>query len=205
MFLQIGCALASHSTALHLTFLSAPLTKDLHVIGPAAASLRISSSTTDADLFLVLRLFTPDLKEVTYAGTNDPHTPMSHGWLRASMRKLDLKRSLPYRPDHALDEAQPLSPGQPYDVQIEIVPTCFVAPAGYRIGLSLRGKDYEYPGDLSGVNATIGQPFTGVGPFRHTDSADRPAAIFENRVTLHIDPVHPPCLLLPVVPAQAPI
>jgi predicted acyl esterase len=185
-----------------LTFLSAPLTKELHVIGPAAANLRISSSTADADLFLVLRLFTPDLKEVTYSGSNDPHTPMSHGWLRASMRKLDPQHSRPYRPYHALNEKQALSPGQLYDVEIEIVPTCFVAPAGYRIGLSLRGKDYEYPGDLSGVNAAIGQPFTGVGPFRHTDSADRPAAIFANRVMLHIDPASPPCLLLPVVPAQ---
>ncbi len=185
-----------------LTFLSAPLTSELHVIGPAAANLRISSSTADADLFLVLRLFTPDLKEVTYSGSNDPHTPMSHGWLRASMRKLNPQRSQPHRPYHALDEVQALSPGQLYDVQIEIVPTCFVAPAGYRIGLSLRGRDYEYPGDLSGVNATIGQPFTGVGPFRHTDSADRPPAIFDNQVTMYIDPANPPCLLLPVVPAQ---
>ena len=140
-----------------LTFLSAPLTKELHVIGPAAANLRISSSTADADLFLVLRLFTPDLKEVTYSGSNDPHTPMSHGWLRASMRKLDPERSRPHRPYHALDEEQALSPGQLYDVQIEIVPTCFVAPAGYRIGLSLRGRDYEYPGHSQALGPSATQ------------------------------------------------
>lgn len=194
-------ALTYAATGDGLTFLTAPLPQALHVIGPAALNLRVSSSTPDADLFVVLRLFTPDMKEVTYAGSNDPHTPMSHGWLRASMRKLDADRSLPHRPYHVLDEVQPLTPGQAYAVCIEIVPTCFVAPAGYRIGLSLRGKDYVYPGDLSGANATIGQPFSGVGPFRHLDPSDRPAAMFENHVSLHIDPRHPPELLLPVVPA----
>lgn len=183
-----------------LTFLTPPLERDVHVIGPASLTLRISSSTADADIFAVLRLFTPDLKEVTYSGSNDPHTPMSHGWLRASLRKLDTQRSLPYRPCHPFDEVQPLEPGAQYELAVEIVPTCFVAPAGYRIALSIRGKDYEYPGDLSGMSAPIGQPFTGVGPFRHTSADDRPSDVFDNRVTLHIDPAHPPCLLLPVVP-----
>jgi hypothetical protein len=80
------------------------------------------------------------------------------------------------------------------------VPTCFVAPAGYRIALSIRGKDYQYPGDLSGMSPPIGQPVTGVGPFRHTSADDRPAAVFDNQVTLHIDPRDPPFLLLPLVP-----
>ena len=183
-----------------LTFITEPLSEACHVIGPAAAKLRISSSTSDADLFLVLRLFTPDLKEVTYAGSNDPHTPMSHGWLRGSMRKLDTDRTLPYRPYHTMDSSEPLAPGERYDMDVEIFPTCFVAPAGYRIALSVRGKDYEYPGDLSAMSAAIGQPFTGVGPFRHTCPEDRPDAVFDNRVTLHFDPAHPPMLLLPLVP-----
>ena len=183
-----------------LTFITEPLAEECHVIGPSAARLRISASTADADLFLVLRLFTPDLKEVTYAGSNDPHTPMSHGWLRASMRKLDAARSLPYRPYHTMDECQPLAPGQTCDLDVEIFPTCFVAPKGYRIALSIRGKDYEYPGDLSAMTAAIGQPFTGVGPFRHTCPQDRPAEVFNNKVTLHFDPADPPLLVLPVVP-----
>jgi predicted acyl esterase len=184
-----------------LTFITEPLAEDCHVIGPSSARLRMSSSTSDADLFLVLRLFTSDLQEVTYAGSNDPHTPMSHGWLRASMRKLDPNRCLPYRPYHSMDMPQPLTPGVPYDLDIEIFPTCFVAPAGYRIALSIRGKDYEYPGDLSAMTAAIGQPFTGVGPFRHTCPEDRPSALFDNQVTVHFDPADPPVLLLPIVPA----
>ncbi|MEI6302788.1 MAG: CocE/NonD family hydrolase [Betaproteobacteria bacterium] len=183
-----------------VSFLTAPLTQDTYIIGPSAAYLRASSTTEDADLFLILRLFTPDMKEVTYSGSNDPHTPMSHGWLRASSRKLDAAHSLPYRPYHAHDEVQKLEPGKAYDLAIEIFPTCFVAPAGYRIGLTIRGKDYEYPGDLSGSAGQIGQPSTGVGPFRHIDAKDRPAAVFDNQVTLHFDGAEHPYLLLPVVP-----
>ena len=183
-----------------VTFLTPPLAQDTHIIGPSAAQLRVSSSTEDADLFLILRLFTPDMKEITYSGSNDPHTPMTHGWLRASSRKLDTAASLPYRPYHTHDEVQKLVPGTACDLAIEILPTCFVAPAGYRIALTIRGKDYEYPGDLSGGAGQIGQPSTGVGPFRHIDAKDRPPAVFDNEVTLHFDGAQPPYLLLPVVP-----
>ena len=183
-----------------VTFLTPPLAQDTHIIGPSAAQLRVSSSTEDADLFLILRLFTPDMKEITYSGSNDPHTPMTHGWLRASSRKLDTAASLPYRPYHTHDEVQKLVPGTACDLAIEILPTCFVAPAGYRIALTIRGKDYEYPGDLSGGAGQIGQPSTGVGPFRHIDPQDRPAAVFDTEVTLHFDGAQQPYLLLPVVP-----
>jgi uncharacterized protein len=184
-----------------VTFLTAPLEQELHVIGPSAAKLFVSSSTDDADLFLILRLFTADLKEITYSGSNDPHTPMAHGWLRASSRKLDAARSLPYRPWHTHDEVRKLVPGEPCELEVEIWPTCFVAPAGYRIALTVRGRDYEYPGDLGQGAGQIGQPATGVGPFRHVDAADRPAAVCDNEVTLHFDAGKAPHLLLPIVPA----
>jgi predicted acyl esterase len=183
-----------------VTFLTPPLERDLLLIGPSAAKLRISSSGTDADLFLVLRLFGPDLKEVTFSGSNDPHTPMAHGWLRASARKLDPQRTLPHRPYHAHDEVQPLVAGQVYELDVEIWPTCIHAPAGYRLGLSIRGNDYEYPGDLGEGPGQIGQPARGVGPFRHVDPADRPPETASADVTLHIRPEAPAYVLLPVVP-----
>ena len=54
-----------------------------------AARLFVSSQTQDADLFLVVRVFAPDFKEVTFQGALDPNTPVAQGWLRASHRKLD--------------------------------------------------------------------------------------------------------------------
>ncbi|GAI25438.1 unnamed protein product, partial [marine sediment metagenome] len=102
---------------------------------------------SDADIFVVLRVFDTVGKEVVFQGALDPHTPVGQGWLRASHRKLDPKRSLPYRPYHTHDEKQPLKPGQMVELDIEIWPTCIVVPKGYRIALTIRGKDYECEGE----------------------------------------------------------
>ena len=63
-----------------------PRTIAIVVNGPIAAKLWLSSATEDADLFLVFRMFTPDLREVVFMGAIDPHTPVAQGWLRASHR-----------------------------------------------------------------------------------------------------------------------
>ena len=118
-----------------MTFLTEPMTEATEITGPIAAKLQISSSTEDADFFLVLRVFAPDMKEVVFQGALDPHTPIGQGWLRASHRKLDKKLTLPFRPYHTHDEKQPLNPGQVYELDIEIVPTCIVVPKGYRVGI----------------------------------------------------------------------
>jgi predicted acyl esterase len=110
-----------------LTFRTAPLSKSLEITGPAAAKLWLSSDTTDADVFLVLRLYDPAGKEVTFVGSNDPRTPVGIGWLRASHRKLDPQRSLPYRPWHSHDEEWPLTSGKPVELDVEIWPTCIGA------------------------------------------------------------------------------
>lgn len=186
-----------------VTFLTPPLDEETEITGPVAAKLWVSSETADADLFLVLRVFTPDMKEVTFQGALDPHTPIAQGWLRASHRKLDPALTLPYRPYHTHDEPQPLAPGAVYEVDVEIWPTCIVVPAGYRIGLTVRGRDYEYPGGPGAGLGTFSAFFTGVGPFKHDDPRDRPPEVFGGRVTLHCGPEHPAHVLLPVVPPRA--
>jgi uncharacterized protein len=108
---------------------SLPVTNDeVEITGPIAARLFVSSDTTDADLFLALRLFDSSGTEVLFIGTNDPRVRIGLGWLRASQRKLDPERSLPYRPYHTHDEEWPLVPGEPVELHIEILPTCIVIP-----------------------------------------------------------------------------
>ena len=192
-------ALRYETTGDGLTFRAAPADKSLEITGPVAAKLWVSSETTDADLFLVLRLFDPAGKEVTFIGSNDPRTPVGLGWLRASQRKLDPKKSLPYRPWHPHDEVWPLKPGEPVELDIEIWPTSIVVPAGYQLALTVRGKDYEVDGkDAALPNAPY--PMKGVGPFLHIDPDDRPARIFACANTLHFAPGKAPYLLLPVIP-----
>ncbi len=184
-----------------VTFLTPPLDAETEITGPIVAKLFVSSETTDADLFLVLRVFTPDLKEVTFHGALDPHTPIAQGWLRASHRKLDSALTLPYRPYHAHDEIQPLVPGQVYELDVEVWPTCIVVPAGHRIGLAVRGKDYVYPGGPGKGLGVLGAVFTGVGPFQHAETRDRPPEIFAGNVTLHAGPGRPAHVLLPIIPS----
>jgi uncharacterized protein len=184
-----------------LTFLSAPMLADTEITGPVAAKLFISSSTRDADLFLVLRVFDPQGREVVFTGTNDPRTPVGLGWLRASQRKIDAARSLPYRPWHSHDEEWPLTPGEPVELDVEIWPTCIVVPLGYRFGLSVRGKDYEYDGSDAALPHAA-YPMRGVGPFTHTDARDRPPAIFAALNTLHFGATKAPYVLVPIIPSS---
>jgi len=182
-----------------VTFSTAPLESETEITGPSALKLFLSSSTTNADVFAVLRVFDPQGKEVVFQGALDPHTPIAQGWLRASHRKLDPKLSLPYRPYHTHDEKQLLRPEQVYELDIEIWPTCIVVPKGYRIALTIRGKDYEYEGEAATLS-NMKNPMRGCGPFTHDDPTDRPPAIFGGKVTLHFGPNRKAGVLLPVIP-----
>jgi uncharacterized protein len=185
-----------------LTFLTPPLESEMEITGPSAAKLFVSSSTSDADMFLVLRVFSPDLDEVVFQGAIDPHTPVAQGWLRASKRKLDPNLTLPYRPYHTHDEKQPLTPGKEVELDVEIWPTCIVIPKGYRIGLTVRGKDYEYNGPSGGRLSNFKNELTGCGPFLHNDPVDRPMEVFGGETTLHFGGGRQNYVILPVIPAK---
>ena len=128
--------------------------------------------------------------------------PMAPGWLRASHRKLDKKLSKPYRPYHTHDEKRPLKKGQQVELDIEIWPTSIVVPAGYRVGLSIRGRDYEYGGASGGKLSNFKNELKGCGPFLHDDPRDRPPAIFSGTTSLHFDRGKMPYLLLPIIPPK---
>jgi predicted acyl esterase len=184
-----------------VTFMTPPLREETEITGPVASKLFVSSSTTDADLFLVLRVFAPDLKEVVFQGALDPHTPIGQGWLRASHRKLDPEISTEYRPYHTHGTKEPLTPGKVYELNVEIWPTSIVVPAGYRIALTIRGKDYEHPG--GGVRLkTFVNEMKGCGPFLHDDPDDRPQAILGGKTTLYGGGKKGSYLLIPIIPKK---
>jgi len=185
-----------------VTFLTAPLDRETEITGPSAVRLFVSSSTNDADIFTVLRVFSPDMKEVVFQGAIDPHTPVGQGWLRASHRALDKKLSKPYRPYHAHTKKQPLKPGAVVPLDVEIWPTSIVVPVGHRIGLTIRGKDYVYPGGSGGRLSNFKNELTGCGPFLHDDPRDRPPQIFSGVTGLHFGGAARPYLLLPIIPPR---
>lgn len=190
------------ATGTGVTFLLEPFDDNTEITGPLALKLFASSETRDADIFAVVRVFDPNGGEVTFQGAIDPHTPIAQGWLRASHRRLDPELSLPYRPYHTHDRVEPLTPGEVYELDIEIWPTSIVVPAGYRLGLSIRGNDYEYEGDLGEASlTTFKNKLTGCGPFLHDDPFDRPMEVFGRNVTIYTGPERPSSLLVPVIPS----
>ncbi len=184
-----------------ITFSTPPLTAETEITGPVAAKLFVSSSTTDADLFLVLRVFDPGGREIDFQGALDPHTPIGQGWLRASHRRLDPALFTEWRPYHLHDRHEPLAPGEVYELDIEIWPTCLVVPAGFRIALTILGKDFERAGPSLRMQSFV-NPMRGSGPFLHNDPADRPFELFGGRTTIHAGGAYGSYLLLPIIPPK---
>lgn len=180
-------------------FWTPPLSQPLEITGPASARLRIASSTTDADLFVTVRVQDSDGREVSLVSAIDPHGVLGVGWLRASHRELDDAASLPYRPWHAHTREMPLTPGDPVDVDVEIWPTSIVVPTGYRLGITVSGRDYEMPGD-GPWPVLYGIENRGNGVFVHDDTDDRPTDVFGGSTTLFTAD-GASSVLLPIIPA----
>ncbi len=126
-----------------LTFQTDVFLRETEFTGPVSATFYVSSTTRDADLVLALRLIGPDGEEVTFQGASAPQVPLSMGWLRLSHRKTDPQKSYPGRPWHPHDELQYLNPGEIYQAEVEILPTCIVVPAGFRLALTVQARDWE--------------------------------------------------------------
>jgi len=120
----------------------------------------------------------------------EPKGPVSQGWLRVSHRKLDPKLSVPYRPYHTHDERQTLTPGQIYEVDVEIWPGSLALPPGYRLDRDDDEERFERPGE--------GEP-DDAGFFLHDDPVDRAPAIFGGTHKVHTGPGRESYLLLPVL------
>ncbi len=58
---------------------------------------------------------------------------------------------------------------------MEIVTSCIVVPAGWRVALTIRGKDYEYDGELSEFGKKFHYGTRGTGGMTHNDPDNRPA------------------------------
>lgn len=181
-----------------VTMLTAPFQRAVEFAGPISCRLWLSCETEDTDLFLALRLFAPDGSEVLFRGQPEVRAPVSQGWLRVSQRKLDRELSLPWRPFHAHDEVQLLTPGQPVKVEVEIWPTAIEIPAGYRLGLSVLGKDFDHGLEPARMDFGMGPIFMrGSGLFTHGEPLDRPSDTFGGRVTIYSGPDMESFLLLP--------
>jgi putative CocE/NonD family hydrolase len=119
-----------------LTFTTAPFGQDFEVTGPVVLELFLSSTATDTDVFVKIADQFPCEPDKQPGAVN-----LSKGWLRASHRQKDEKRSTPLRPFYSHANPQPLEPGNIMKIEIEILPFSNVFKKGHRLRLEISNSD----------------------------------------------------------------
>ena len=162
-----------------LTFTSAPLTDDLEVTGPIVLKLFASSDQIDTRFIVKLADQHPQDDATRAKAVQPAFTNVSKGWLKASHREKDLGRSTPLRPFYTHTNPQPLTPGEIYQFDIEVLPCAYVFKKGHRIRLEIAN------GDSALTDAVFTHPY-------------HPTLIGSD--TIHHNAAHASCIMLPVVP-----
>jgi predicted acyl esterase len=119
------------ATGQGITWRTGVLSSSMTLAGPTQLHLVASSSANDTDWMAKLADVAPD-------GTE---TLISEGFLRASHRALDAKRSTTASPYHTHTDPTPITPGRLYAYDIGIWPTAYTLAAGHRLQLRLTSID----------------------------------------------------------------
>lgn len=198
-----------------LKFETKPFEAETEITGHVVAHLNVSvtpysgseSIPTDIDLFVTLRYFGPDGKEVFYTGTAGDPVPLTKGWQRVSLRKIDSthyknKSWLPHR-NYTSADVEPVIIGEVYPIDVEIWPTNVVVEKGGKIVLEVASGDTQ-----------------GAGIFLHNDAVDRyvqPLSLISQKISnmfltsrskekldglnhIHFGPHFSNYLTLPIIP-----
>ena len=136
-----------------VSFVTDPMLKDTEITGPLMANVWVSSTAEDMDVMVTLRNIDPDGNEVFELGQQGQPVVLTKGWLRASHRKLDTAKSLPYRPYHAHNERLWLEPDVPVECQIEIISTCIVLKKGHQLRVDIHAQDSAGSGNFTHFHA----------------------------------------------------
>ena len=116
-----------------LTFVTPPMVEHTEVCGPMV--LNLYASTTDTEV-----LWFVSFLEIDPMGNE---RVLTRGWLRGSQRRMDPDKSRPWQPYHPHDSREPLTPGQVYEFNIEIVPTGVLFKAGWRFAVRIKAADKD--------------------------------------------------------------
>jgi uncharacterized protein len=176
-----------------LRYMTDPLPHDVTVVGPISLTLYAAIDEEDTNWIVVLKDVGPDVS-VRTAREGERNVPatlpereLTRGWLKASYRALDEKRSKPWAPFHKLtrDAIEPVVPGEIVEYRIQILATANRFKAGHRICLDITCMDAP----------------TGTGAMTNVEYI--PYHVCSSRTVSHKiyrDAEHPSHLLLPVIP-----
>ncbi len=170
-----------------ISFVSEPLAEDIVLVGYMKVGLWVSSTSSDMDVFVSLRVLDEQGREIRYESVAQPVDPIhihpvGHGLLKVSHRRLDAARSTQYWPVHTHTETdyEPLEAGQIVPIEVGLNPSSAVIRQGYRLRIDV-------------------QPYTPSGlPVRAYDETYHLGAT--NAV--YTGPRHPSYVQLPIVPGR---
>ena len=170
--------------------------------GPLAAKLFVSSSTADADLFLVAAGVRPGRRGGRLPGRDRPaHADRARAGCAHRTASSTRAQRRPYRPYHTHDELQPLDAGRGLRARHRDLADLHrrarrLPDRAHRARPRLRVRRRR-AGDAA---LHFKNELRGCGPFLHDDPGDRPTDVFGGKVTIHTGGEHRSYLLLPFVP-----
>ncbi|XEV05179.1 hypothetical protein FSHL1_010466 [Fusarium sambucinum] len=177
-----------------LQFSTPAFETETEITGHVVAHLNVSVSPdpsgptpSDIDLFVTLRHIDPSGQEVFYTGTAGDPVPVTKGWLRVSLRKVDQEHPkhrdwLPHR-NYTSKDVLPVIQGEVYAVDVEVWPTNVVVDKGGKLVFEVASGDTQ-----------------GSGIFQHNDAVDRSPEIFQGHNHIHFGPRQQNYITLPVIP-----
>jgi predicted acyl esterase len=132
-----------------LRYMIDPLPEDTLIAGPGALYLYASIDQEDTNWIVILKDIGPDVsvhtarEGETSVPANLPERELTRGWLKASHRALDPKRSKSWKPWHPLTRKawKPVIPGEINEYAIEILSTANLFRKGHRICLDITCLD----------------------------------------------------------------
>lgn len=179
-------------------FTTSAFEEEIEITGHIVAHLSVSASKlaadsatqpSDIDVFITLRHISPEGKEVYYTGTAGDPVPLTKGWLRVSLRKVETEHPrhrewLPHR-EYRSTDVQEVRADNVYEVDVEVWPTNVVVEKGGKLVLEVSSGDTQ-----------------GCGIFGHKHPEDRKEPVFGGMNNLHFGSGRQNYVVLPVIPRK---
>jgi len=147
-----------------LRYMTDPLPEDLEVTGPLSLHFWAEIDQEDTNWIIIIKDVGPDVSvQTAREGEMErppvPEREVTRGWLKASHRAVDEKRSQPGRPFHPFTRSahKPVVPGEITKYDIEIAPTSNVFKRDHRICVDITSLDV--PTGVAGDSAVEYIPY----------------------------------------------
>jgi uncharacterized protein len=171
-----------------ITFISDPMDEDMVMVGYMKAGLWVSSSASDMDVFVSVRVVEENGREIRFDAPSHPAdpihaAPVGHGLLKVSHRKLDEARTTNYWPvqSHLEADYAPLNPNEVVAVEVGLNPSSALIPKGARLRVDIQ------------PSAPSGAPGRAFDESYHKGATN----------SVFTGPDHPSYIQLPIIPARS--